>query len=506
MYRLMCVLLAGVLVIAGCGSERTAAARSCSSSPAPATPAAVAGRPSANSDPGHQGPAGVGPTRTLDRGGADARGTDTVFGAGAPVLTSQGPGSVPGAEPEIVLPSILYLVAHQTYRLVYANFISGFDPSDVVVAESLTGSVDHGDFWEYTPPGAGSFTLSIAVKDGTGATVASASRPIVVLAPSAEQDRLRELSVGDSITRAGGYARFAVCIAGGRTVGTRTYDGGEVSEEGRGGWTLQAYTTRIAEPAGGDSPFLFPTGIDGHKYRGNTAFWRDVTVGNPHGYDFDGFQMMARGWQNGGPYLFDPNGYPSSPGAGDVVVDPTFTAGSQWREFDGAQWATMDPQPQVEFSFAKYVDRFAAAFADGKPTAISVMLGTVDFLSSLTDAGWSAYKARLDTLIDSIRDWNSNVPVILIGSPSAGPAEFWAKQKVSGGDFNQRMIDHSRRLYAAYDTAAGRANSVYVMSFLGVVSPDEMADYVHPKMPQGHDQMGPWLGGMLAHLAADGKI
>jgi hypothetical protein len=77
---------------------------------------------------------------------------------------------------------------------------------------------------------------------------------------------------------------------------------------------------------------------------------------------------------------------------------------------------------------------------------------------------------------------------------------------VKGPDFNRRIIDHNRRLYAAYDTAEGRANNVYVISFLGVVSPDNMADYVHPKMPQGHDQMGPWLAGILAHLISEGKI
>jgi hypothetical protein len=166
----------------------------------------------------------------------------------------------------------------------------------------------------------------------------------------------------------------------------------------------------------------------------------------------------------------------------------------------------MYPQPNVELSFAKYVDRYTAAFQKGAPTAVSIMLGTVDFLSSLTDSTWSTYQSHLDGLIASIRAWNADVPIILIGSPSAGPAELWADQKVQGPDFNRRIIDHSRRLYAAYDNAASRNNNVYVMSFLGVVSPANMADYVHPKTPQGHDQMGPWLAGMLAHLISDGKI
>jgi hypothetical protein len=179
---------------------------------------------------------------------------------------------------------------------------------------------------------------------------------------------------------------------------------------------------------------------------------------------------------------------------------------AQWRKYLGSTWIPMDPQPQVEFSFLKYVDRFAPAFTAGRPTSISIMLGTVDFLSSLTDASWSAYKTRLDTFIASIRAWNPDVPIVLIGSPSGGPANMWAGQKVTGADFNQRILDHNRRLFAAYDTAAERENGVYVISFLGVVSDENMVDYVHPRMPEGHSQMSPWLAGVLAYLMAEGKI
>jgi hypothetical protein len=408
---------------------------------------------------------------------------------------------------QIVLPSTLYLVAGQTYRLEYAAVITAFDSNtDTVVTEPLTGSVHHRDFWEYTPPSAGSFTFSLTLKDRAGAILTTVSRPIIVLSATRETGRLRQLSVGDSITRAGGYVQQAVATLGGKTVGTRTYDGGVSAVEGRGGWALQSYMTRIAEPTGGDSPFLFPVGVDGNKYLGNAAFWRAATVGDPHGYDFDGFQMIARGWQTSGQYLFDSNGYPTSPIAGDVVVDPALPAGTQWREYNGSAWSAMDPQPQVELSFAKYIDRFSAAFPDGTPTGISIMLGTIDFLSSLTDRSWSAYRARLDALIASIRAWNADVPIILIGSPSGGPDHLWANQKVTGPDFNQRITEHSRRLYAAYDTPKARANNIYVISFLGVVSPENMADFVHPKLPQGHDQMGPWLAGIIAHLFSEGKI
>jgi hypothetical protein len=510
MNRLIGALLVASLVLAGCGSEPKAP------SPPPdcllhpqAAPAALPSEPAPKAPGSGTAPSAYHPKASPRSGIVDAigGGHTTYRSAGARVVIPQGPGLLTDSPVDIVLPSTLYLIAGETYRLVYANFVSGFDSAkDVAVIQPLTGSSDHGDYWEYTPPEVGTFTLSISIKSRAGTTLSSASRPISVLT-TPEGDRLRQLSVGDSITRAGGYAQIAAeCVLGGTAIGTRTYDSGRVSEEGRGGWTLANYMTRIAQPTGGDSPFLFPTGVDGKKYLGNTSFWRDVTVGNPHGYDFDGFQMMARGWQTSGPYRFDVNGYPSSPTVGDVVVDPTLDDGTKWREFDGAAWLPMEPQPQVEVSFSKYIDRFAAAFAAGPPTAVTIMLGTVDFLSSLTDAKWSAYKVHLDALIASIRKWNTEIPIIVIGSPSGGPDSLWADQKVKGSDFNKRIIDHNRRLYNAYDTAEERSNRVYVTSFLGVVSPDNMADYVHPKMPQGHSQMGVWLAGMLAHLISEGEI
>jgi hypothetical protein len=157
-------------------------------------------------------------------------------------------------------------------------------------------------------------------------------------------------------------------------------------------------------------------------------------------------------------------------------------------------------------SFAKYVERYAAAFSGGAPTSISIMLGTVDSLSSTPESFWAAYKSRLDWLIDSIRQWDQHVPVILIAPPSGAPDNMWANEKIAGPEFNRRIVDLSRRLYALYDTPEARADGIYVISFLGVVSSDNMADNVHPKAPEGHDQMGQWLSGILAYLISRGAI
>jgi len=484
-YKAFCGVFVAALVLAGCGSD-AARPQACSSTPH-AVAAALSPAPS---------PEVMNAAVSFDLNNASA-----AYGTSVHPIPDQPP---PVVQPpaNIFLPSTLYFVVGQTYRLEFNKFIGGFNnhTDEVVVGPSMEGSVSHPDYWEYTPPAAGSFSLSITVKDKGGATRASTVRPVVVSAARTGSN-IRHLSIGDSITRAGGYVEQAVrCIFGGKTVGTRTYDGGTVCVEGRGGWTIEHYLARIGEPTGGDSPFLFPSGVRGAKYRGNTAFWREVTVGDPRGYDYDGFQVMARDWRTSGSYVFDSNGYPASPVIGDVVVDPSEPAGTQWRQYDGSTWPAMEPQPKVGVSFAKYLERYAPAFLSGPPTSISIMLGTVDFLSSPPDVSWATYKSRLDVLINSIRQWNPDVPIILIGPPSGGADNMWADQKITGAEFNRRIADVSRRLYATYDTPDGRAKRVYVISFLGVVSSSNMADYVHPRMPDGHDQMAPWLAGILAYL------
>lgn len=475
MYRLGCTFLVAMLTVVGCGSEgppATSDSRACSALSAP----------------------------------ADQSSPETTLSPSVSAPVSDGSNPEAG-ETAIVLPQTLFLVVGQTFRLEFSSVITGFDDNtEVGVTSTESGSINTAQYWQFTPTRPGTFTLTFTVRDRNGLIRVTASRPVVVYAPRTI-NRLRHLSIGDSITRAGAFTELAIeCILGGRSVGTRTYDSGKTSMEGRGGWTLHQYEGRVAQLVGGDSPFLFPAHVKGSNYLGNTAFWRSVTADDPHGYSYDGFQMMARGWKSNGPYLYDSNGYPVSPKLGNVVVDPTQEPGLRWKKFDGANWLVMNPQPHTELSFSKYVDCYRAAFSGGNPTSISIMLGTVDFLSTPTEIGWADFKQRMDLLIASIREWNADVPIIIIGAPNGAPSDLWKDQKISKYEFDRRMIDNSKRLYAAFDTPEAAANKVYVISFLGVVADDKMSDYVHPKVPEGHAQMAPWLAGILLHLAASGSI
>lgn len=509
MRRLLYVLLVTIIALSGCRASEVRTLF-CGGETANSSPE-VGGHANADSASSANDSVGVRSAYSRHRGAENPAVRSGIQAASPEVLptaTFESPVAAEQAAVEIILPSVLYLVTGEHYQLEFAKFIKGFEGGSnaVTITGPDSGSESFADKWVFTPTDDGSFTLSVTVTDSSGAMVASVTRPVRIFSPPSG-DRLLHLSVGDSITRAGAYAEIAVkCILGGKLVGTRTYDRGFLNIEGRGGWTVDRYVTRIGKLTGGDSPFLFPAGVNGKRYRGNTSFWKSVTVGDPKGYDYEGFQLIARDWKAENPFLFDADGYPTSAESGDVIVDPELELGSHWREYDGFRWKAMDPQPDVEISFEKYLDRYTAAFSAGRPTSISIMLGTVDFLSALTEASWSTFRAGLDSLIASIRAWDPMVPIILIGSPSGGPPSKWIDKQMNGADFDNRMIENSRRLYSTYDRPEVRAKRVYVMSFLGVISDDNMSDFVHPTVPQGHSQMAPWLAGMLSYLITQGSI
>ncbi len=405
----------------------------------------------------------------------------------------------------LILPSTLRLLQGQAYRLNFSSVIRALGADHRIRVTGVPGgSGNLGTHWQLTPTAAGSWTMTIAVLDRAGAVVLTASTPVVVYAPT-NAPTCRLLAIGDSITRPNVYNAQAAAMVGGVTRGTRTYDNGGSRGEGRGGWSLAGYFTNIGHEQWGDSPFMFPVGVAGEKFLGATEFWRKVCYDDPNGYDYQGFQKIARGWgEASAPFLFNAQGYPVAPTEGDVVVDATFAEADEFRQYVSGAWVRMDPQPAVEFSFSKYMARYAAAFADGAPTAISMMLFTNDWFNQLTDATWLEWETRVKTVITSIRAWNATIPIVLIAAPTGGPDALWAAQTVNKVDFDGRMRDAATRLGNAFDTSAMRANYVHVISFLGAVAPENMADYVHPKSPEGMAQFAPWLAGKLAHIINGG--
>lgn len=419
------------------------------------------------------------------------------------------------AEPtEIIAPGVIDTVVGKTYRLQYSDIIGQKDASHNVL---VNGVGNFGSYYQTTPTAAGTNNVTFTVADRTGITIKTKTISFVARAVPTSNSNRKHLSIGDSITRDNSYGNESIVFLGGSTVGTRTYDDGVKCSEGRGGWTLSGYFTRIGHflstaegQTYGDSPFLFPSNVAGEKYWGNTLFWKavvDPTVGQT--YDFQGFQKIARNWTaTGGANLYNSStGYPMTPSEGDVVVDPLQTAGSTFRQYTSGSWVAMSPQPTVEFSFPKYMARFASAFASGRtPTSISFMLETNDFFNGITDADYLIWKQRLDILIASIRAWNSTVPIIICLAPVGGPLDKWGTQTRNKFDFDQAIRYANKKIIADYDTAAQKTNKVYISNFMGSIDPANMSDHVHPISPTGHTQMAPYLIGAITKSISDGAL
>lgn len=410
--------------------------------------------------------------------------------------------ALPEDPTRFVLPSSIPVLVGAPTVLYYDSVIEARDPAHTVLT---TYQGNAGTHWRYNPATAFTLSLGLRVVDRTGATVESVTVPVQSYTAPSGTGR-RHLAIGDSITRAGNYVSSAVApFTGATTVGTRTYNDGGLNVEGRGGWSLSGYFTNAGHDAYGDSPFLFPVGVAGEKFWGNTRFWRMVCYDDPTGYDYAGFQKIARGWgAPTDPFLFNATGYPTTPAEGDVVVDPSYEETDEFRQYTGGAWVRMDPQPAVEFSFPKYMARYAAAYPDGGPTSISVMLGTNDFISGVDDAKFTQWTQRMDQLIASVRAWSATVPIVLLCAPTGGPWENWVTQTTNKAEFDARMREAARRTIATYDTPTHRANRVYVASALGAVAEGNIADNVHPSTPTGHDQLAQPLAGMLARLITEG--
>lgn len=408
---------------------------------------------------------------------------------------------------DIVIPRKIYLLKEQLYNFYYENFIKCNNPMVYSLMESLRGDrLTNG--YKITPTSVETFNNIVHIKNMNLETLKNKTLSVEVIDRTVKTDQVGVLQLGDSISRDGEFVRVAQnVLTNVKSVGTRTYDNGLLNREGRGGWTLADYFNKIGSTTTVDSPFLFPVGVEGAKYWGNTEQWRKVCYDDISGYDYAGFQKIAKGW-NGTDYLFDTNGYPKSPAIDDVVIDPTKPAGSQFLKWDGASWQVKTPQPTVEFNFSKYMARFAAAF-DVSPTIVSFLLGTNDFTNTIgIDQLIDSYLTNLRAAITSIKSYNPAIKVI-VNIPMLGKdQEDWSKDSktVWNIQYNRNMQDLGLRLIKEFDTDTELVNGIYVCPLNMVLAKSKLQDRVHPTSNPsnptgtGHEELGLLLAGFIQKI------
>lgn len=334
------------------------------------------------------------------------------------------------------------------------------------------------------------------------------------------QNPVRLLAIGDSLTRAGVYlSEVQTLLPNVSMLGTRFYpNDGLPAREGRGGWSLEDYFT-FQNVQQLDSPFMFPVGISGDRYKGNTRDWRNICYENPKSAVYDGFQKIARGWKDEGDFLYDTRGYYKYPTIGDVMYNPDAPSYCQWIEWDGSIWVPMATPPTAfEFSFSKYMQRFSAAFTSGSPTHISILLGANEFGLNKQLDQMDTYLARLNQMIDSIHAYDPNIKVILC-LPTLGPNtdRITSENNKIYTEYNLCMKYTVSKLLDAFDTDEALARQIYIAPMTLTVDPNNGFTYVqkqelvdgtmqtvtdvqnsiHPNNSYGQLQMGSTLAAVI---------
>jgi len=426
----------------------------------------------------------------------------------------------------IVLPEKIYVLAgggerFEQFHLYFRNAVVG-----LAADETVNVICDYGrqyrDFWRIEPGSEasphysiaqGEFPLRLQILDRDLELIAERETRIVIV-PATELEPVRMLCIGDSITRGGGYVQHVQeSLPWIRTVGTRTYDDGQVNREGRGGWTAENYLRRAGEPEGGDSPFLFPAGSETESgrsfYWGNANFWKRVLGENPRGYDYEGFQHAARDRRDAtNPYRIGPDGYPFAPAVGDTICDPSRGSGASVCRWDGTEWKPMRPQPRWEFDFARYLERFGVEL----PQVVTFLFGANEFqISERTDESMDAYLGSIQRMIDAVHACDPAIRIVIHMPVAGADQDAWGRQLGCAGSaarYRRNMQEAGRAIMRRWDHEEARRRGIAVCPLLAVVDPDygfdssaepvnkyvaatveRPIDWVHPGAA-GHRQMG----------------
>ncbi len=295
-------------------------------------------------------------------------------------------------------PSII--VDSESFSLYFDNMIHPLRPEYDVVVDCRYGG-NFGDCWRISdfPDDADSFPLAVRVFDEWGRKLAEKACRIELLEKAVRPEAFKLLCIGDSMTHRHVYLdHLAVKLANLRLIGSRSFDGGTVRHEGRGGWQLTHYMTCHADWWGGPSPFVFPEGISGRDYYGDKSFYDRLKTPDLDSYALDGYV-----WEEirEGQFFHDREMLFRHTAEGNVLADTA---------------------PRWAFSFGKYIERFSIE----KPDAVSILMGANDLQN--TDYAEAPeriarFMDELEAMIASIHEYDAELNVI-VNLPVCGAEQY----------------------------------------------------------------------------------
>lgn len=262
--------------------------------------------------------------------------------------------------------------------------------------------------------------------------------------------------IGDSFTYNGAWFQRIYEAAQGLTfVGMRqSYQTSEtLRAEGRGGWTLNTYftphddvTPTHMQPF---SPFMH---VEGYTYYGVIDFWKVIVNDNSqYTYGTNGFDDY-KSW-------FDSNGFKVNPSVNDLMYDGVHNKYVYW---NGSSWADYNGTPSFAFDYSKYISTWNIS----SPDFVIIMLGKNDFQSNANDAAFAAWSQKMETIIDSIGIYATQVGKdIYIGICTPAVANDSPNNSDNNSPFvgGRNMWIARKKIIEQYDNDTYKGRNVFVV-------------------------------------------
>lgn len=383
----------------------------------------------------------------------------------------------------------------EEYSVYYENIIYPYREDYDIQIDCAVGK-NLGNCWRIDSfdgvSGAYDFTLKIY--GYRGELLASKACVIEIYEKKPHRD-ITLLCIGDSLTQREEYIRHTVRkIRNVKTIGLRKI-AGDVSHEGRGGWTSHKYFEVCEDDGWSVSPFLFPRTCGGSEYFGSEKFWNTVAASD----SCDKYSYMGTDAQ----YIKE----------GMLCLRD----GSLWRYKDG-KYINEEKNPVFEFSFSKYMERYGF----DRPDAVSLLFGANEFQYcpyERSETEIKRYIGSLKKMVQSVKEYDSAINVI-INLPICGGDQYsWGMKLGCGSSVKQYNYCIKTASLAILDEFDGReSEGIYVCPMLAVcdtvsgfpwehVKANIYSDmdlvhctnWVHPS-EVGYRQMGDALAGVVAEV------
>lgn len=382
----------------------------------------------------------------------------TSYGKPTQALADDVSALIPVGIPEIVMPPYIFAVAGREANVYFDNLHLA-DAQDYFHDVTTTNTVgqQQTERWTWIPSaalGAGTFAVAVASKR-TGATLVTKTAQLRAADAAAGAGMNKSiLFIGDSLVNAGVITQTLLDIAAGDVMGVTllgTQGTAPNRHEGRGGWTINDYTTV------GRTYYTFtvsgvvaPPAINSTEYSHNGSVYRVQAVSLSGGAGTITCSVTSGGAPLATGALTKSNG-----GAGDATINFTASAPVSGNPFwDGSA-----------VNFQAYLTTTGQA----APNWVAIALGINDCFGQTDDAACSALAdasfVKLDALIASIKAASATTKIaLLLPSPPSYEADSFGASYATGQTkwrYKRNILIWSRQLIAKY--AGQEANRIYIV-------------------------------------------